>query len=238
MSRILSNPRSFRLIFVLSIFFFSCSLFSIIDNHGDPEIAMKIQGVKISIVQGDITRQVDLEYQDAIVNPANQNLRRGGGVCGAIFAKAGLKLTFECNKLLKSFKDNKVSVGNSVITSGCLFDSRIIHVVPPNFNPNNVMQPSISFDKTGKEILEKSYVSLLRLANKENIKKVAVPFLSGGNFCRVPSDRSELASIALESVIDFCKHEVKDGSLQEIRFVLYSDEEYNLFINEFYHYNN
>ena len=37
------------------------------------------------VVEGDITRQP----VDAVVNAANEGLRAGGGVCGAIFAEIG-----------------------------------------------------------------------------------------------------------------------------------------------------
>jgi len=230
------NIKILKATFLCSVLAFSFRSFSIIDDSCESAVETEINGIKVSVVQGDITSQSDFEYADAIVNPANQLLQKGGGVCGAIFAKAGIKLKFKCEQASKNFEDGLVPVGSAVITGGCLFDHRIIHVVPPNFNPNNFMQPSILFDEAGKKILEKSYIGLLRLAQKENVEKVAVPFLSGGNFCRVPSDKNELAAIALDAVFYFCKHEKKHGIPKEIRFVLYGDDEYDLFVNEFENY--
>ena len=40
---------------------------------------------RVQVVRGDIT----LLPVDAVVNAANEGLRAGGGVCGAIFAAAG-----------------------------------------------------------------------------------------------------------------------------------------------------
>ena len=50
---------------------------------------------KILLHQGDITA---LEV-DAVVNAANNNLVRGGGLCGAIFEAAGPELEPACRAL-------------------------------------------------------------------------------------------------------------------------------------------
>ena len=60
---------------------------------------------------------------DAVVNAANTQLEEGGGVCGAIFAKAGRnKLRRACKKI------GYCKTGNAVITDGFdLYADYIIH---------------------------------------------------------------------------------------------------------------
>ena len=72
---------------------------------------------------------------DAIVNAANKYLLAGGGICGAIFKKAGLAtLTNACSEYARPLKD-----GEAVITPafGITNAKYIIHAVGPDFNGNN-----------------------------------------------------------------------------------------------------
>ena len=66
---------------------------------------------------------------EIIVNAANNYLSCGGGVCGAIFAKAGdLELEAECKEY------GFVPTGSAAITSGLKTGAKyIIHAVGPNF---------------------------------------------------------------------------------------------------------
>jgi hypothetical protein len=80
----------------------------------------------IVLAQGDITNLT----VDAIVNAANNELRRGDGVCGSIFRAAGQRLDTTCETL------NGCATGHAVLTES--FNMRnvkaIVHAVGPNVN--------------------------------------------------------------------------------------------------------
>ena len=77
---------------------------------------------KIEIIEADITT-LDV---DAIVNAANEQLLRGGGVCGAIHAAAGPGLEQECLAI------GGCPTGQARITAGHALASRhVIHAVGP-----------------------------------------------------------------------------------------------------------
>ena len=79
-------------------------------------------GLKV-VVNGDVT---NMEV-DAVVNAANEQLARGGGVCGAIFAAAeDPGLEEECKKLAPC------PTGSAVVTGAYNMQAKyIVHAVGP-----------------------------------------------------------------------------------------------------------
>lgn len=79
---------------------------------------------------------------DAIVNAANEDLKPGSGVCGAVFKAAGFdKLLAACKAI------GHCDTGNAVITEG--FDSKakfIIHAVGPKWNGGRNKEESLLYD--------------------------------------------------------------------------------------------
>ena len=74
---------------------------------------------------------------DAIVNAANEGLLAGGGVCGAIFKKAGYnQLQEACNKI------GHCHTGGAVITPGFHLKAKyIIHAVGPRWKDGKHKEP-------------------------------------------------------------------------------------------------
>ena len=107
---------------------------------------------------------------DVIVNAANRYLWAGGGVCGAIFQKAGLhELQEECSKYKTPLKD-----GQAVITSSCGIRNAkaIIHAVGPDFGRT---------PKAFRELFEAYYNSLVVLM-ENGYHSIAFPMISAGIF--------------------------------------------------------
>lgn len=164
-----------------------------------------IEDVVIECIQGDIARQPDME---AIVNAANAELRRGGGVAGAIHEAAGPGLEEESAPL------GPIEPGDAVITSGQdLPNEYVIHVLGPVYGR----------DEPSDEILAQCYEEALALADENGIESIAFPAVSTGAF-GYPSD--EAAEIAVATVLN----QVHDlSSVKRIRFVLFDKSSFRTY---------
>ena len=106
---------------------------------------------------------------DAIVNAANTGLWAGGGVCGAIFRKAGMaELSAACERI------GHCDEGSAVITPGfgcpCTY---IIHAVGPRYLDGKHGEP---------ENLYGAYKRSLELCREHGIHSVVFPLISAGIF--------------------------------------------------------
>ncbi|SDB55506.1 O-acetyl-ADP-ribose deacetylase (regulator of RNase III), contains Macro domain [Pseudobutyrivibrio sp. YE44] len=107
---------------------------------------------------------------DAIVNAANKYLAAGGGICGVIFNKAGVReLTEACNKCNLPLRDGEAVITPSFNIENCNY---IIHAVGPNFG---------STPKAFAELYEAYYNSLL-LLKKNELHSISFPLISAGIF--------------------------------------------------------
>jgi O-acetyl-ADP-ribose deacetylase (regulator of RNase III) len=138
---------------------------------------------KIEIKKIDIT---DLNV-DAIVNAANRYLQEGGGVCGAIFSKAGAsELADACSDI------GGCETGNAVITPGFdLLARYIIHAVGPIWNGG---------DSNEEELLYNAYKHSLTLAKENNCHSIGFPLISSGIY---GYPKKEAWKIAIRSCSDF-----------------------------------
>src|SRR5215204_3528914 len=81
--------------------------------------------MEIEVVEGDITQQ----EVDAVVNAANNRMRGGAGVDGAIHAAGGPAVLEDC---VRRFPDG-LATGDAGWTTAGLMPARwVIHVVGPN----------------------------------------------------------------------------------------------------------
>ena len=137
----------------------------------------------IEIKQIDIT---DLNV-DAVVNAANSRLLEGGGVCGAIFRKAGSKeLTDAC------FNLGGCETGNAVITPGFNLPAKyIIHAVGPIWHGG---------DSNEEELLYNAYKQSLILAKENDCSSIAFPLISSGIY---GYPKNQAWEIAIQSCSDF-----------------------------------
>jgi O-acetyl-ADP-ribose deacetylase (regulator of RNase III) len=162
----------------------------------------------ITVVQGNIVRQVDC---DAIVNSANQNLRAGSGVCGAIYQAAGPALE-PCTILLAP-----LGLGAAIATPGFDLPNRlIIHTRGPRY----FLDP----DPPGS--LAAAMRNTLLVADENCVRRIAVPAISMGIFSYPPEGAVPILVQTARQVGKLLKW------VHEVRFVVLEDSLFQRFANE------
>lgn len=158
---------------------------------------------------------------DSIVNAANS---RGLGcfipchkcIDNQINTFAGVGLRLECNEIMKK-KDYNLKTGEAIITKGYNLPSKyVIHTVGP------IIYNQVTKEK--ENLLALCYINSLKLAIENNIKTIAFPCISTGEFC-FPKDLA--SKIAIKTVNNFL-NEYKN-SFDKIVFNVYSKEDYEIY---------
>ena len=145
-----------------------------------PLMSAEAGPVRLDIVVADITT-LDI---DAIVNAANERLKRGGGVDGAIHRAAGPGLQAECDTL------GGCPTGGARITAGYqLLAKHVIHAVGPVWNGGGSGED---------DLLANCYRAALNLAAERGLQSLAYPAISTGIY-GFPADRA--ARIAAGTVV-------------------------------------
>ena len=177
---------------------------------GRNPVEASINGVRISIVKGDITQQ----DTDAIVNAANSSLMGGGGVDGAIHRAGGPAILAECKEIVS--RQVRLPTGKAVMTTGGNLTARhVIHTVGPVWYGGNKGEP---------ELLAGAYRESLRLAAENNLTSLSLPSISTGAY-GYPVDKA--SRVALRAVISFLRESVT--SIKEVVFVLFDSRTFDAY---------
>ena len=157
--------------------------------------------MKIQTVQGDITKQTDVE---AIVNAANTSLLGGGGVDVSIHRAAGPELLKECRTL------HGCNTGEAKITDAYNLPCKyVIHTVGPIYCGGNHGEA---------KLLANAYHNSMQAALERGIRTVAFPSISTGVYS-YPLE--EVAEIAVKTVKAF--YTEHQEAFDYVRFVLFDD---------------
>jgi O-acetyl-ADP-ribose deacetylase (regulator of RNase III) len=156
--------------------------------------------MQFSVVQGDIAS----ESADALVNAAGTSLQMGSGVAGALRRSAGQELNRE------AVSKGPVDLGAVAVTDAYDLDAEyVIHAAAmPHYGDGEATAESIR-DATR---------NALAAADERGCESVVVPALG----CGVAGfDLAVGARIICEELLDFDPEDLDD-----VRFIAYSDDEY------------
>jgi O-acetyl-ADP-ribose deacetylase (regulator of RNase III) len=169
---------------------------------------IQVKGATLEVVEGDITQQ-DTE---AIVNAANEQLRVGGGVDGAINRAGGPAIQAEARQI------GYCPTGKAVITTGGNLKAKyVIHAVGPIYRGGSSGEA---------DLLASCYRESLQLASARGLTSVAFPSISTGVY---GYPLAEAARIALGTVADYLQ---EHPDIKLVRFVLFGQQAYDVYAQE------
>lgn len=157
--------------------------------------------MELTLVRGDITA----ERVDALVNAANQAMRGGGGVDGAIHRAGGPAILKDC---ILRFPDGLATGAAGWTTAGQLHARWVIHVVGPNY----------AAGQTNRSLLASCYAGALEVADELGAGSIACPLVSAGIYGWPLQDAADVAVETLRSA---------DTAVREVRLVAFGTAAYD-----------
>lgn len=152
---------------------------------------------ELSAVLGDITTQA----VDAIVNAANNRMRGGGGVDGAIHRAGGPAVLEDC---IARFPRGLATGDAGWTTAGELPARWVIHTVGPNF----------AAGERDRGLLESCYRRSLAVADELGARSVAFPLISAGIY-GWPKD--DAIAAAIDTILS------AETAVEEVRLVAFDE---------------
>jgi len=173
---------------------------------------VEINGIKLKLVQGDITRYP----AKAIVNAANKRLEHGGGVAYAIAkacaGDAGKYTEISKKAMREQFGRDYIDHGEVVVTPAMNLEERgikyVFHTVGPICSGR--------WNDELKEKLFRAFLGPLEKAEELNVDSIAFPAVSAGIYgCEL----EKVVETFLEAVKSF-----KGSNVKEVALVIYDKE--------------
>ena len=155
----------------------------------------------VTVVRGDITTQ-DV---DAVVNAANNRMRGGGGVDGAIHRAGGPAVLQDCKR---RFPEGLATGDAGWTTAGDMPARWVIHVVGPNHTAG----------QRDRSLLTSCYSRALAVADELGASSVAFPLVSAGVYGWPKADAIDAAVTTLRST---------PTSVSEARLVAFDEATYD-----------
>ena len=155
--------------------------------------------LSVQVVHGDLTE----ERVEAIVNAADEQLRHGGGVAGAIVRRGGYEIQRESDLWVR--EHGPLPTGQAVLTgAGNLPAQYVIHTVGPIWRGQG----------DEPELLQEAVQSALRVASSQGLRSVSMPAISSGIF---GFPKPLAAQVSWEAVLAYLSTH-PESSLEVVRF--------------------